>query len=404
MTFKISYGEGDTVAVDLPPEAVSDYSRPRGEPIQEPTKAVAEALRDPLSFPSLVRATVPGDRIVVAIDRGVPQLAAVVAGIVETLLSGTAEPHDITIVLADKDDLQRQPLGQIGPGIRDAIGVEVHDPAQMGGLAYLAASRDGKPIYFNRRIGEADVVLPVGVLRLNESWGYVGVHGCLFPAFSDKATQERFRAPRTDWRAHQRQGCNEADEAAWLLGVQFTLQITPGPGDSMLHVLAGDAQAVALRGRELCEAAWLHRTGRKASLVVATIEGGEPAQNWENVTRALLAASEAVTDGGSIVLCTKLQQPPGNSVKRLAGPRTAEEIIRTLQGDRSADAFTARILAQTLDRASVFLLSLLEEELVEDLGLGHVASADEVTRLSRKHDSCILVGNAHHAVVAMADE
>lgn len=403
MIFELRYGEGDTVCVDLPPEVVGDYSRPRGEPLGDPTNAVASALNNPLSFPPLSRATVPGDRIVLAVGCGVPQLPAVIAGVVETLLSGTTQLQEISVVVADEED-RTQLLSRLSSTFRESINIEVHDPAPLAELTYLAASRDGKPVYFNRKICDADVVIPIGVLRLDDSWGYAGVHGCLFPTFSDAATQERFRSPRSDWRAQQRHASKEADEAAWLLGVQFTLQITPGPGDSMLHVLAGDAHAVAKRGRELCAAAWLHRAERKASLVVATIEGGQPAQTWDNVTRALLAASQAVTDGGSIVLCTKLQQPPGNSVKRLAGTRGGDELLRTLQGDRSADAFTARLLAQTLDRASVFLLSLLEEEIVEDLGLGHVSSAEEITRLSRKHDSCILVGNAQHALVATPEE
>ena len=400
MTFQLRYGDGDTVCVDLPPEAVGDYSRPRAEPVEDPRSAVESALNDPLNFPAFTKATVPGDRVVLAVDRGVPQLSSVLAGVIERLLASSAQPDEITVVFADKDDLDRNPLRDLAADVREAIHLDVHDPTHMERMAYLAASRDGNPVYFNRAMCDADVVLPIGVLRLDGSWGYMGVHGCLFPTFSDSATQERFRTPRADWRAHLKHSSKEAEEAAWLLGVQFTLQITPGPGDSILHVLAGDAHAVAQRGQQLYESAWLHHAARKASLVVASIEGAERNQTWDNVTRALMAASDAVSDGGSIVLCTKLQQPPGTSVQRLAEMRDGDELVRSLKGDRSADAFTARLLAQTLDRAQVYLLSLLEEETVEDLGLGHVSCPDDVTRLSRKHDSCILVGNAQHALVA----
>jgi nickel-dependent lactate racemase len=404
MEYFLQYGEGETVCVDLPPEVVWDYSHPRGEPVADAVAAVREALTSALNFPPLMQATVPGDRIAIALDRGIPQLPAVVAGVVETLLTGSATPRDISLIVSDPEDLHRDPLGRLAPDVRAAIDVTVHDPEDFASLTYLAASRDGNPIYFNRRIGDADVVIPIGVLRLDSSWGYVGVHGCLFPAFSDAATQQRFRTPRSDWRAQQRHGRREAEEAAWLLGVQFTIQVTPGPGDTILHVLAGDSHAVASRGRELCEAAWLHQAERRASLVVASIDGGDPEQTWENVTRALVVASQAVSDGGSIVLCTRLKQPPGQSVRRLAATHDADKFQRTLRRDASTDAFTARLLAQTLDRASVFLLSRLAEETVEDLGMGHVASADEITRLSRKHDSCILVGSAQHALVATGED
>jgi hypothetical protein len=49
-------------------------------------------------------------------------------------------------------------------------------------------------------------------------------------------------------------------------------------------------------------------------------------------------------------------------------------------------------------------LSDLDGDLVEDLGLGHVAEPEEVTRLSRRFKSCILLGKAQHAQIATNDE
>ncbi|MGE0758430.1 MAG: lactate racemase domain-containing protein [Pirellulaceae bacterium] len=405
MAFFLGYGQGETVCVDLPPESVRDYSRPNGEPVEDAARAVVEALRAAIDFPPLAQATVPGDRIVIAVERGIPQLPAVIQGIVQTLLAGSAQPHEIAVVLADPEDRARQPLAGLPPSVRELIRITVHDPADAQQLTYLAAARDGRPIYFQRLIADADVVIPVGLLRLDDAWGYFGVHGCLFPTFSDQETRARFQSTRGNWQVQQRHGRKEAEEAAWLLGVQFTVQIMPGAGDSILQILAGEARAVARRGSDLCESAWLHRAGRRASLVVASIEGGEPEQTWDNVARALDVAAQAVADGGSIVLCTRLQEPPHRSVvKQLARAGFAQDSAvassRETAPPSSSDAFTAQLLSQTLDRANVFLLSRLEEDIVEDLGLGHVAHADEVTRLSRRHESCILVGNAQHARIA----
>ena len=286
-------------------------------------------------------------------------------------------------------------------GVRDLVRTSCHDPSDQTGLAYLAASKEGKPIYFNRHIADADVVLPVSVLRLEESWGYAGVHGGLYPAFSDEATQQRFRAPsNADWVALRRRRREEAEEAAWLLGVQFTVQVMPGPGDSMLQVLAGDGRAVAQRGRELCERVWRFQSPRRANLVVATIEGGPEQQTWDNVGRALFTASQAVADGGAIVLCTNLNVRPGPALQRLMGAVDLDSLMHDLRRERSSDATTATLLAETRERVQVYLLSELDSEAVEDLGVGFVGDAEEVERLSRQYASCILLGNAHHAVVA----
>jgi nickel-dependent lactate racemase len=319
------------------------------------------------------------------------------------LLEANLNAEDICLVLTPgcDDESIRTSTSLLPPAARDRLSVTIHDPSDQGSLCYLAASKDAKPIYFNRQIYDADVVVPIGILRLEESLGYVGVHGGLFPSFSDEETRRRFRAPSsTDWSVHRRRRREESEEAAWLLGVQFTVQVAPGPGDTLLHVLAGEARAVAAKGHELCEAAWLHRCSRRASLVVATIEGGPEQQTWENFGRALFAASRAVTDGGAIVLCTNLCRPPGSALQRLARPEDADgELHRDLLRERSEDAVSATLLEEAQRRVQVYLLSGLESDVVEELGLGHVANADEVKRLSQQHASCILLGNAHHAML-----
>ena len=79
--------------------------------------------------------------------------------------------------------------------LRKRITLLTHDPADRRQLAYLAANEAGEAILVNRALHDADVVLPVGCLRADEAAGYFGIHGALFPAFSDAKTLQRFRGP-----------------------------------------------------------------------------------------------------------------------------------------------------------------------------------------------------------------
>ncbi|HEX3724962.1 MAG TPA: hypothetical protein VHV08_01915, partial [Pirellulales bacterium] len=45
----------------------------------------------------------------------------------------------------------------------------------------------------------------------------------------------------------------------------------------------------------------------------------------------------------------------------------------------------------------VYLVSQLDEELVEDLGI-HPLSASQVSRLARRYESCIVLANADYAI------
>ena len=58
-------------------------------------------LRQPLQFPPLAQAAVPGDKVALALDRGVPQAPAIVAGAIAVLMSAGVLPEDITLLRAD---------------------------------------------------------------------------------------------------------------------------------------------------------------------------------------------------------------------------------------------------------------------------------------------------------------
>jgi nickel-dependent lactate racemase len=222
----------------------------------------------------------------------------------------------------------------------------------------------------------------------------------VFPAFADHEAQRRFRAPSCALSSVQLQRRrDEAREALWLLGSRFTLQVIPGRGDEILHILAGDIDAVTARGRQLAGAAWNCVVPKRADLVVAVIDGGSQQQTWENVGRSLAAALRIVEDGGSVVVCSDLRTSPGESLMRLAGSReTLDELEREINRDRTPDALTASQLVRALRRVKVYLLSQLDTDMVEGLGLGHVSGPDEILRLSQRHFTCVMLPNSQHAI------
>ncbi len=159
---------------------------------------------------------------------------------------------------------------------------------------------------------DADVVLPVGCAQPDRATGYYGIHTILYPEFSDIKTQARFRRhDRFGDNAHHRQLRHEVNHVAWLLGVNFTVQIVPAAGDGILHVLAGQSDAVRRECRELYRAAWTWPVAQRAELVIAAIEGGPPHQTWENLGRVLESAGRLVEDGGAIAVCCELAAAPG---------------------------------------------------------------------------------------------
>jgi nickel-dependent lactate racemase len=307
----------------------------------------------------------------------------------------------VSVLLApDQDGVAEQPAIAALRAALDRLQVRlsVHDPADQSALSYLAAAKDASPIYLNRALCDADVVLPVGTTRPESSLGYLGIPGGLYPTFSDESTLRRFRAPAAARHAGQNaKRRDQAAEVAWLLGVSLFLQVVPGSGTSLLHVVAGQPDRVATECRQLCERAWVHRVPRKADLVVAAIEGDSTEQTWDNLGRALFSASQICTDNGTIVLCTDLNRPPGPALRQLANAAEDEQARRQVLRQRSADAVAATVLLETRDRQHVYLLSRLDAEFVESLGCGYVPDPFTVERLAEQSASCILLADAHRA-------
>ena len=405
MTHELRYGTNSTVRISLPEDVIlGDYRTPQGDPLDDVSAAVAAALDAPIDFPPLRRATVPGDRVAITIDQGIPQLPYVLAGCIHSLTQDHIDPGDICLIFADQHDFEQTNLSDTLPTeISAAIQISLHDPANEKQVAYLAASTDGQPIYMNRKVVEADVVLPISTFRLQDSFGYLGVHSGLFPTFADEKTQKRFRlAGVNEWREQFQRFCTETDEAAWLLGVLFTLQIVPGSGSSIIHVLAGDAHSVSAHGKTICDNVWRKQAPSRAALVVATIEGGPEQQSWENLSRALFSATQVVRDDGAIVLCTDLTRSPGTSLRRLSSSQTDELLLREIRQNPSQDSLSAALLLEARQRARVYLLSGLPADDVEQLGMACVTSEDELDHLSQQFDSCILVSNAQQTILTSA--
>jgi hypothetical protein len=173
----------------------------------------------------------------------------------------------------------------------------------------------------------------------------------------------------------------------------------PGQGEEVLHVLAGESGAVSRRGRELYRSAWRSTAPRPASLVVAAIEGGPSCQTWDAVGNALAAASRLVEEGGVIALCCDLENEPGPAIQRLEAAPSRAAALEQIRKEKPEDSLPATQLAQTLDRARVYLLSRLDESFVDNLGIAPMREPQEVARLAGGHESCILLANAPYAIV-----
>lgn len=393
MNHEIRYGDGKSFVIS-PPESteVTRLSGPAFDAAIDPYQAVQAAVDAPIEFPALKDALVAGDRIAIAADPETPQLAEVVKGLVDYLLAAGVQNDQLVVVTTEAAFEAVDAATQAS--------VVLHRGDDQDSLSYLAASKEGEAIYVNRELFDADLVLLVTAMRFEGAPGYFGVHSGFFPTFSDDKAKKRFRRPD-----HSRRGrpfdkrCAEADEAAWLLGVQFTIHVAAAAGGAVSAITAGHSRAVAAAAENQI-AAWRFEPARRAELVIATIDGASCQQTWVSFARTLSAAANAVEDNGCIVLCTELEESVGMGLGRLAGGLGEESTGVEIEQSDSADALAAAVLHEVSQQAHVYLLSRLDSQQVEDWGSAPINDLAEIDRLSHSFPSCILLEGGQFAAVA----
>jgi nickel-dependent lactate racemase len=369
---------------------------------------VARALGEPLGFPPLGQSITSDDHVAIALGSATPSAAAIVAGVVAELERCGVLRERIAVVVSDPRDAQavRAELAALDPELGGAqVMVESHDPADETQLCFAGLMTSERPLMLNRRLFDADVVLPIST-ELPTNGPDAGVYGGVFPDFCDRATIKRLRrvrsiakaqaarAPRKPGATTARQ--RDADEAGWLIGAPLVVRVVPGYGGGVASVLAGDPQQVARRAREIGERTWSTPLPEPAELVVAVIGGGPEEQTWSSVGRAVEAAEAVAVPGAALAVWSDLDESIGPALGKLLAADDRERVAADLESDFGAEALAAWRLVQALERGPVYLRSRLRDDLVEELGITPLHGPDELLRLASHYPTRIVLDESQH--------
>ncbi|QEG41667.1 nickel-dependent lactate racemase family protein [Roseimaritima ulvae] len=386
---------------DLPAaeSAISWDFMPSGfQRLSDPRPAARAAVEQPLDFPPLSEVVVPGDSVTIAVDPNVPDLQDVVAGIVDALPLG--DLGDV-IVLLNEEALEST-LEALREVLPEAVVVKQHDAATQDAMAYLAANQAGDPLYLNRDLTFADLVIPVVLTRPHGSLDPDWVYGGIAPALADATSRRRYRY---DLLMRRQQEQVEPRQVAWLLGYQLMVAVTPTVEGQIYKIEAGTADGIYDKLKPDTESNRQPATDDAVDLVLAYVDGDQQQQTWENIGRALHVARSLVQPGGTIALITAVDDPPRGSLLRLRELQSGneDEIRKRLLKDNDRYALVATLLLDAMRDGRVVLYSPLEAERVEQLGLGALDTPQALDRLVSEHTRPGLLHCAQFCSPSQAD-
>jgi hypothetical protein len=243
MPVTLSYGNGAICELD---SSQVIHVRPKDDrslSSKEINDQFRAALAKPVDYPPLANATVPGDRVVIAIPYGILCPVELVEGALAALQDAGIEPLDSTLLLShgfSTDDPLREQMAQLANS--KEIALVVHDPAEVDITSIVGVTRTGRPLRLNRLLFDADLVLSLGTCTLDSGTDQpCEIFRGLFPVFSDQETIEHYRAPiAVDSKVIRSERRYEINESGWLLGVGLTIQIVPSPSGGIAAIFAGE--------------------------------------------------------------------------------------------------------------------------------------------------------------------
>ena len=291
-------------------------------PAADPCRTVRNALMQPVGGVPL--AGFRGARsVAIAINdntRPVPH-AALLPPLVQALEELGVPRSAITFVVATglHDPMpEREFAAILPPDILSRYRVISHDANASDNLQAFGESLLGTPIQVNRVFAAADLRIVAGNLEPHQFMGFSGGAKTAAIGLAGRETINRNHAlmldPRSDLaRYDDNPARQDVEEIGRRIGVHFALNAVINESKEIVHVLAGDPQAVMRAGIPLVLEIYQVRVAAPFDLVVAS-PGGHPKDiNVYQAQKALGHAARVTRPGGTIILAAACPEGSGSS-------------------------------------------------------------------------------------------
>lgn len=398
MRIGIDYGL-ERAEIEVADERLIPVQRePLAPDLSDPAAAAREALEHPFGFPALRRALTPDDHVTVVVDEHLPRLPQLLNPLLEHLASANVSADAITLVTQSASSAHswRDELSNRFQDVR----VEAHNPAERRTLSYLATTRQGRRLYLNRSVVDADQLVVLSGRGYDSLLGLSGAEGAIYPVLSDAETRKELSsklslaAPgKTPWPVRR-----EATEVAWLLGAPFFVQVIEGNGDAVAHILAGLSDA-SIEAERLHDARWRIEADRPADTVVVSVSGNPKRHGFADLARAAACAARIVKPQGHIVILSQVGGALGEDMELLRHEEDAKKAWEHVRRHGPADREAAFLWASAAQRAKIYLLSALPAETVEELFAVPLDEASQVQRLLG--GSCLVLPDGHKTMAEL---
>ncbi|NPV89329.1 MAG: nickel-dependent lactate racemase [Firmicutes bacterium] len=343
---------------------------------RSPEEEILDALKNPIASSRLRSIVKPGEKIAIVtsdITRPFPT-ALVLPFVLEELKSARVSLDDVTVVLGlgihrpHTDEERERIIGMPLSSIRCLDS----DP---GDCVHLGQTRRGTPVDVFRPVAEADRRICLGNIEYHYFAGYSGGVKAIFPGVSTHQAIQNNHSMMVEETAmagvlEGNPVREDIEEITEYLPVDFILNVVLDDKKQVVRAVAGHHQKAHRQGCRFLDQLYQVQIPRLGEVVI-TSPGGFPKDlNLYQAQKALDNAKYAVKPGGIIILAASCKEGLGEPVFEnwVMEAEKPQDLLDRLGRRFELGGHKAAAIAMVLKRSRVFLVSDLEDSLVERLG------------------------------------
>ncbi len=380
MKLRIDYGRRG-LEIDVPDRNLVKVLRMQpARPLDDPLKAVADSLREPIGSAPLQEIAAGRSNACIAISditRPVPN-RILLPPILSALEEAGIPRERVTVVIAT--GLHRPNEGQelielVGEELARELRIVNHVARDPGQHVYLGTTRSCTPAYVDRRFVEADLHIVTGFIEPHLMAGFSGGRKVVCPGLVSVETMRRFHGPRILSHRNAREGVlegnpvhREALEVARMARVDFAVDVALDESRQIVGVFSGELEESFYAGVEFVRQHVRDTLPEPVDIVVTTSAGYPLDATFYQAVKGVTAAMNVVKEGGTIILAAECSEGLGSRdfvqlLRQFPDPWDFERVLT--RGDFFAiDQWQYQELVKVLHKAEVLFVndSLPEEE------------------------------------------
>lgn len=339
--------------------------------------AVEYSLDNPIGKPDLETIVKPGEKIAIItsdVTRPLPSYK-VLPSIVDRLYAAGCKAEDITIIFAlgaHRFHTEDEMKNLVGDRIFSEIVCIDSDDQD---LVHLGTTANGTPVDVFKPVAEADRRICIGNIEYHYFAGYSGGAKAIMPGVSSREAIQVNHSKMTDPKSFAGNAIDnpvrdDLEEAINLFcPIDFICNVVLDEHKEIIYAVSGDFIKAHRVGCDFLDTLYLKKIEQRADIVIVS-QGGKPKDlNMYQTQKALDNAKHAIKNNGIIILVGSCKEGLGESVfeEWILEAKRPVDLIKRIEKDFKLGGHKAAAIAMVLKQADIYLVSDMEDELVEKI-------------------------------------